>query len=237
MTDRARSPLRRIATIALLVTALVGTGWLAIRLPAFKRHVFIAAHAQTRAVAALSHLRQRPVKTVIVGDSIVEFLQLDRLCGVPVLAAGVTGAQVDEIVDFSHRIVAAADPETIVVAIGVNDTVRGYETDYEAFTASYRRLIAPWTGGRARLALATLVPVADEGRLGREHFDTARIGRLNEIVRGLAAEKGLPVIPLDRLPTTASGGLRPDLTDDGVHPTPEGYRHWVAAIEGTICPK
>ena len=237
MTDRAHSPLGRIATIALLVTALVGTGWLAIRLPAFKRHVFIAAHAQTRAIAALSHLRQRPVKTVIVGDSIVEFVQLDRLCGVPVLTAGVTGAQVDEIVDFSHGIVAAADPETIVVAIGVNDTVRGFETEDQAFTASYRRLIAPWKGGRARLALATLVPVADEGRLGREHFDPARIGRLNEIVRGLAAEAGLPVIPLDRLPTTASGGLRPDLTDDGVHPTPAGYAYWVAAIEGTICPK
>lgn len=237
MTDRARSRLRRIATIVLLVTALAGTGWLAIRLPAFKRHVFIASHAETRAVAALSHLRQRPVKTVIVGDSIVEFLQLDRLCGVPALAAGVTGAQVDEIVDFSHRIVAAADPETIVVAIGVNDTVRGFETGDEAFTASYRRLLAPWTGGRARVVLATLMPVADEGRLGREHFDRGRMGRLNEIVRALAGEAGLPVVSLDRLPTTASGGLRPDLTDDGVHPTPEGYRHWVAAIEGTVCPK
>jgi lysophospholipase L1-like esterase len=164
-------------------------------------------------------------------------VQLDRLCGVPTLAAGVSGARVDEIVDFSHRIVAAADPETIVVAIGVNDTVRGFETDDAAFTASYRRLLAPWTGGRARLVLATLMPVADEGPLGREHFDPTRMARLNEIVRGLADETGLAVIPLDRLPTVASGGLRPDLTDDGVHPTPEGYRHWIAAIEGAVCPK
>lgn len=232
-TSRRFRPLKT----ALLAVALGVLGWGAIELPALKRHVFIASHAETRTVALLSQLAQRPAKTILVGDSIVEYVALDRLCGVPVLTAGVSGARVEEIIGLARRITDAAKPDRVVVAIGVNDTVRGAETSIEDFTASYRRLLDLWRGADVRLAVATLAPVAESGPLGRSHFDPDRMRRLNDAIRRIAEEKSLPVVPLDTLPTTAAGDLRADLSADGVHLTPEGYRLWLAKIEDGVCAK
>ncbi len=231
------SPRFRPMTTLFLAAALGVLGWGAMRLPDIKRHVFIASHAETRTVALLSQIAQRPAEAMIVGDSIVEYVALDRLCGTPVVTAGVSGARVYEIFDLAQRVTAAAEPKLVVVAIGVNDTVRGSETSIEDFAAAYRRLLDIWREGGARLAVATLVPVASTGPLGASHFDPDRMRRLNDVIGSLAGERGIPVIPLHTLPKSPTGDLRSDLSKDGVHLTAEGYRLWVAAIEGAVCAK
>lgn len=230
--------LRRTVPVATLVVAavLAGLWWGARELKPLHRDLTFGHHAWIRAEVAASQARQHPPEIVVFGDSIVEAAHLPELCGRPALAVGAWGARVGELARLAPDLVAAAKPARIVVAVGVNDAARRDPTDPDAFVAAYRALIAPWRASGLAVDLATLAPVVEAAPLGDVNFDPARMRRLDERIRALAAEQGAGLIPLDTLPQTATGGLRPDLSDDGVHLTPEGYRLWRETIETAICP-
>ena len=130
---------------------------------------------------------------------------------------GVYGERAEEIERRLDGCAAGAD--ALVVQGGINDVAQGRPVEDAA--AALRRM------GRRGLSLGLAVALADvlpwnNGWPAAEQ----EIRRLNELVHALAAEDGVPVLPFhDTLEDPERPGrMREDWTDDGDHPSVEGYR-------------
>lgn len=229
--------LRRMFPIATLVVVAIIAGlfWASTRVRPVLHVIANDQRVEVRTAVLVSQARQRPPRIVVFGDSLVEMAVIGDLCGEPTLAAGVWGAKIEDLAKFAPKVVEAADPIRIVAAIGINDTVREGATDPDVFIAAYRALISQWRAAGIAVDIATLAPVAQEGKLGERYFDPARRKVLDERIRALAAEIPVRVVPFDALPKTATGALEPALSDDGVHLTAEGYRAWRSTLETAVC--
>jgi hypothetical protein len=124
---------------------------------------------------------QSAYSAVIFGDSIVEFAALKTLCGAPVLNAGVASAKIDNLTRFAPSIVQSSKAQTVIIAVGVNDTGRQIETTTTSFTSSYRHLIQ---------SLNHL------GSIARRPSWTIACGELILSVAGLQAKR--PFLPVHR---------------------------------------
>ena len=130
---------------------------------------------------------------------------------------GVYGERTEEIERRLAACVVSVD--ALVVQGGINDVAQGRSV--EAAAAALRRMV------RRGLALGLGVAVADvlpwnNGWPTRE----PAIRRLNELVEAIGREEGVPVLPShDTLEDPARPGrMRAEWTDDGDHPSVEGYR-------------
>lgn len=137
---------------------------------------------------------------------------------VRVVNLSVSGATVDLAVRDQLPRLVRLTPDIVTVAIGANDIALW---DPEVFTAGIRELFA---------ALPAHALVAD---LPCFHFphNERKVAVANRIVRAVAAEHGLTVVPLHE--TTKQQGLRGIATqfaNDMFHPNDRGYRVWAEAF-------
>jgi lysophospholipase L1-like esterase len=130
---------------------------------------------------------------------------------------GVYGERTDEIAARLDE--CARGAQVLVVQGGINDIAQGrpVEPAAENLGAMVRR-------GKElglRVAIAELLPW-NNGYPDAE----PKIRRLNELIRGLAEEEGVPVLPFyETLEDPERPGRMPEAwTSDGDHPSIEGYR-------------
>jgi lysophospholipase L1-like esterase len=130
---------------------------------------------------------------------------------------GVYGERTEEI---ERRVDAAlAGADAAVVQGGINDIAQGRPVEDAA--ATLRRMVRRGLEVGLRVALADVLPW-NNGWPGAE----PAIRRLNELVHAIGRDEGVPVLPFyatledpDR-----PGRMREEWTDDGDHPSVEGYR-------------
>ena len=130
---------------------------------------------------------------------------------------GVYGERTDEIAARFEGCAAGAD--VLVVQGGINDIAQGREVEPAA--QSLGRIVRRGRKAGLRVALANVLP------WNRGWPRTAEpIVRLNELIDALAGAENVPV--LDFYGTLESpdepGRMRDEWTDDGDHPSIEGYR-------------
>lgn len=109
-------------------------------------------------------------------------------------------------------------PDLVTVAIGANDIADWYPASFEA---------------RIRTVFAALPPHSLVADLPCFHLprNEAKVMTANEIIRRVAGEHGLVVVPLHA--TTKRAGLRSIATHvakDLFHPNDRGYRAWAEAF-------
>ena len=132
---------------------------------------------------------------------------------------GVYGERAEEIERRLAACVAGAAADGLVVQGGINDVAQGRPVENAA--AALRRML------RRGLELGLWVVLADvlpwnNGWPGAE----PAIRRLNELVHALGREEGVPVLPFHATleDPERPGRMREEWTDDGDHPSVEGYR-------------
>lgn len=156
---------------------------------------------------------------LMIGDSITERSNLpNEICRMPLIKVGVGGSRASSFVPFAEEMNAKnIVPSLIVVALGMNNTVPAYRSD---FRTSYNLLID--TLPKAPLILATLTPVDKP---------TNTTSKVDTIIRDTAAERGLDFIDL--------GTLRDFDTTDGIHLTERAYISWnekiISGIKASVC--
>lgn len=158
-----------------------------------------------------------------LGDSITAAGQWRHLFpSVPSQNFGVNG---DVSGDLLRRLepVVALKPGKLLLMIGTNDLGRGYEED--SIVANVAAIL-----DRLRVALPGCL-VYLQSVLPREAFYAERVRSLNRRYLQLARERGVPFIDLFGLFDDGDGGLRRELTDDGLHLVEAGYEVWRAAID------
>ena len=139
---------------------------------------------------------------------------------VRVLNAGVSG---DTVAQGLKRLpsVLRRRPDVLVVALGINDGLRGLPP--EVTEVGLRQIITVAQAARVRVLLAGVRIPALRGEEHSRHF--------NEIYPRLAAEFRVPLVP-DLLEGVTG---EPDLTfSDGLHPTVEGQKRLAENVRPSL---
>lgn len=127
------------------------------------------------------------------------------------------GERTDQIAARLHF--CAAGAEVLIVQGGINNIAQGKPIEEAA--RDLRSMV------RRGKELGLRVAVVDVLPWNNGYPEAHRpIQRLNELIRELAAEEGVPVLPFhDTLEDESRPGrMRDEWTDDGDHPSVEGYR-------------
>ena len=131
---------------------------------------------------------------------------------------GIYGQRTDEIAARLDECVRGAD--VLVVQGGINDIAQG--RDVETAAANLRAMVQRGKELGLRVALADVLPW-NNGWPDAE----PKIRRLNELIREIARDEGVPLLPFhDTLEDPDQPGrMRPEWSDaDGDHPSVAGYR-------------
>lgn len=130
---------------------------------------------------------------------------------------GVYGERTEEI---ALRLDACAkDAQVLVVQGGINDIAQGRPVEPAA--ANLRRMVERGKTLGLRVSIAELLPWNN----GYPQADP-KIRRLNELIREIARDEAVPVLPFyETLEDPARRGrMREEWTSDGDHPSVAGYR-------------
>jgi lysophospholipase L1-like esterase len=130
---------------------------------------------------------------------------------------GVYGERTDEIAKRLDE--CAKGAEVLVVQGGINDIAQGRPVEDAA--ANIRRMVRRGRELGLRVAIAELLPWNN----GYPEADP-KIRRLNELIREIAKEQAVAVLPFYETleDPDRPGRMREDWTSDGDHPSVEGYR-------------
>jgi hypothetical protein len=164
---------------------------------------------------------------LVLGDSITDHGQRElRDTLGPMYALSIEGQdnfRIDDLLPVAERW-ATRDFVQVVINLGANDVVQGWPVDESA--DGLERLVELFPEARC-IHLTTL----SEELPTRSPSAEGNAASLNETMRRLSAEdRRVRVVDWNRIVSDARESGT-DLTSDGVHPTSEGQRLLVAAVE------
>lgn len=148
------------------------------------------------------------------------------------------GINSDEISGVKERLSQITDnsPSKIFLLIGINDISHGDSLDslsseYESLVKEIRRR-CPDT----ELYLQSILPINNDFRRYKNLFGKeGMVDGLNKSIKSIAADNGAEFIDLfPALSEPASGKLRTEFTNDGLHLLGPGYLAWAEAIRDYV---
>lgn len=187
---------------------------------------------------------QHQIDMVIIGASYAAGWKAETLAGMTVLNQGVGGQESSEVLARFERDVVAVRPRLVVIWGFINDIFRtereNLPTRMERTRNDLRAMVELARSNGIQPILATEVTTAEpagflntlRGLIGRlrgkqsyARFVSDEVIAVNEWMRGYAAERGIPLLDIERLFAAEDGLRRRDYTaDDGSHITPAGYQ-------------
>ncbi len=183
-------------------------------------------HDDVRQFVVRSTIAQTPGAILFVGDSITEAALLPAsICGHPVINAGLGGADSGSYLSFA-KLTFPADLKSplIIVALGTNDSTSIGAKWGGSLDASYNALADFLETHAEKLLLVGIPPLEMSGALAKSYFDSDFSRKNDAIIRSIALRRSVGFVDLQ---TAIAGG---NLTVDGVHLNPAGYREWLPAI-------
>ncbi|TAF03623.1 MAG: G-D-S-L family lipolytic protein [Nostocales cyanobacterium] len=163
--------------------------------------------------------------SILVGDSLSMWFPKEKLpIGKLWLNQGISG---DSSSGLLRRLSAFSTtrPEVIYLMIGINDLLKGASD--QTILLNYRRIIRSLrqTHPKSQIMVQSILPVR------RSTIANSRIRHINAQIALIARQEGANYLNIHNWFTDFDGGLRPELTTDGVHLSPTGYAVWQAALE------
>ncbi|MBE9032604.1 lysophospholipase [filamentous cyanobacterium LEGE 11480] len=163
--------------------------------------------------------------TAMVGDSLSQWFPADRLPGRQIwLNQSISGDTTTGILK-RLAVLRNAKPDTVYLMAGVNDLKRGAtdQTILRNIHQIIRRLRQQHP--QAQIVVQSILPTRSD------RIPNARIVKLNPLIQALAQRHGVDYLDLHQQFRDWDGGLRADLTTDGIHLSPQGYQVWQAALQ------
>lgn len=165
---------------------------------------------------------------VFLGNSITNGAEWCELFNDPrVKNRGISGDTTDGVYDRMTQVVDGR-PKKIFLMIGINDVARGRSTAEIAagIRAIAERIVAE--SPSTRLYLQSLLPVNDcYDKFGNHTSRYLQVPDINAEIQRIAADTGAVYIDLfTSFADPASGKMRPELTNDGLHLLGAGYLLW-----------
>ena len=168
-------------------------------------------------------------RVVFLGDSITDYWNLaDYFPGKPYLNRGIDGQSTPQMLVRFRQDVIDLHPRVLVVLAGTNDVagVTG-PTRNEDIEANYASIAELARAHHIRVVFSSLLPVHNYTEDAKESFTLRpreRILALNAWLKSYCASNGLVYLDYFSALLDDKGNLRRELSDDGLHPNPAGYK-------------
>jgi acyl-CoA thioesterase I len=176
-------------------------------------------------------------RVVFLGDSITESwtpLFADLFPGKNYIGRGVSGQTTAQILTrFQHDVVALR-PDAVVILAGTNDIAEnGGPVTLEMIEDNIASMNDIARAHHISVVLSSVLPVLDyPWRKGLQ--PAPKILALNAWIKSYASAHGAVYLDYHSAMVDSAGGLRADLTRDGVHPNLAGYRVMAPMAEKAI---
>lgn len=163
--------------------------------------------------------------SILVGDSLSLWFPKEKLpTGKLWLNQGISG---DNSTGLVKRLTAFSTtrPEVVYVMIGINDLLKG--TSDQTILINYRRMLRSLRHNHpnSQIIVQSILPIR------RPQVSNQRIRHLNAQIALIAKQEQASYLNIHNWFTDFDGGLRPELSTDGLHLSPAGYDVWRAALE------
>ncbi|MBZ5606968.1 MAG: hypothetical protein LAP38_01815 [Acidobacteriia bacterium] len=184
-------------------------------------------------------------RVIFLGDSITDFWRLNEYFPErDFINRGVSGQIAGQMLGRMESDVIRLQPAAIVVLAGTNDIARGIPLPIIEDNLAMIADLADYY--KIRIILASVLPVSDYHQDSDPNYERtparppAAIRALNDWIRRLCATRKLTYLDYYTPMLDASGYLKAELSDDGLHPNSAGYRVMaplaLAAIESATKP-
>jgi lysophospholipase L1-like esterase len=171
---------------------------------------------------ALGKFQSAPV--VMLGDSLTQRAQWSEITGCRFAANRGIGGDVSAGVLRRLDDVTKLRPSAVFLMIGINDIAKRVPT--ETIVGNVRRTIERLNDAGAKVYLTLVLPVT-RGYVPKMN---PTVAELNAAYITLAKETKATVVDFREEMRTPEGALRNELTVDGIHLSPDGYRVWRDAV-------
>lgn len=176
-------------------------------------------------------------RVVFMGDSITEGWGHDfgnSFPGKPYINRGISGQTSPQMLVRFHQDVVDLKPRVVIILAGTNDIAGN--TGKTTLTAIMENIDSMSTLARANGIAVVLCSVLPAKDFGWHHgLDPApKIGSLNERIRDYAKAKGFVYVDYYSHMADREGGMKPELSPDGVHPNAAGYAIMEPLVETGI---
>jgi lysophospholipase L1-like esterase len=181
-------------------------------------------------------------RVVFMGDSITDVwpLRAEFFPGKPYLDRGISGQTTPQMLVRFRPDVIELRPKVVVILAGTNDIAGN--TGPMSNDDIQRNLISMSELARAngiRVVLSSILPVSashrDAGPVPQTTLrPMSRITALNDWMKQYAAAEGHVYLDYFSMMTDAAGLLRPDLSEDDLHPNAKGYAIMAPLAEAAI---
>jgi len=185
--------------------------------------------------AALREKAPTLPRLVMFGDSITEFWQLPDLEGAEIINRGIAGQNSSQMLLRFEDDVASLAPKVVAILCGTND-LRAYVGDPASIGTSALARISRNVKAMAdiakandiRVVLCTIPPVGRERQ--RVSRDPTAVRTVNEWLRQFASSRSFHLVDYYLALASEDGYLPPELGEDGVHPSQQGYSRMLSAF-------
>lgn len=179
----------------------------------------------------------KPPVAVFLGDSITEgWARFDEgfFAANGFVGRGIGGQTTAQALLRFQPDVAALHPRVVHILIGTNDIAgNGGPTTYAAIQDNITAMLDLARANGIRVVIGAIPPAADfPWRRGLE--PSPKIARMNAWIAGLARRPGVTVADYTPVLADANGGFRAELSIDGVHPNPAGYKAMEPVAQAAI---
>ena len=175
-------------------------------------------------------------RVVFFGDSITEGWAVDGkfFPGKPYVNRGIGGQTTAQLLVRFRQDVIGLRPTVVVILAGTNDLAEnGGPTTLEAIEDNLQSMAELARLNGIRVVLASVLPARGyPWRPGLQPAD--KISALNRWIAAYSAQQHVVYLDYYSAMVDEKGGLRADLTKDGVHPTPAGYDVMMPLAEKAI---
>jgi lysophospholipase L1-like esterase len=207
--------------------------------------------------AADEELKKQPAdpkRVVFLGDSITDFWKLEKsFPGKPYLNRGIGGQTTSQMLVRMFPDVIDLKPAAVIILAGTNDIAQN--TGPQTATMVEENLVAMTELAQKhgiKVILCSLTPISDYALMPPDWYPRpptgathpkiiqsvqrppAQILQLNTWMKSYAASVGAVYADYFSAVVDSSGMLKEDLSNDGLHPNPQGYALMVPVVEAAI---
>jgi lysophospholipase L1-like esterase len=184
-----------------------------------------------------------PQRVVFLGDSITDGWRLNEYFpGKDFVNRGISGQITGEMLGRMQADVLNNKPAAMVVLAGTNDIARGVSVETIQNNLKMIADLAEKHG--IKCVFASILPTSDHHKERNPRFEMTRtrpnsvIQQLNQYISQMCQRRGFSYLNYFDAMVDATGQLKAELANDGLHPNSEGYRVMAplaaAAIEKTL---
>lgn len=178
--------------------------------------------------AAENQAVEKPVKVVFMGNSITENwrnIDPDFFTENGYVGRGISGQVSAQMLMRFRPDVIELQPQIVVILAGTNDVAHNdFAVTPQQTFGNIKSMVELAEANNIKVILCSTMPASSFGWHPDIKDAAKTIIELNKQVKAYAESKNIPYVDYHRAMADEHGGLPKKYSDDGVHPTLEGYK-------------